>query len=382
MAEVPSARLRALCRSYVTGTLPESPRLPDAERFLALARWHQLTPLLCSLLHRELAPDEPLAVALRRDAYRSVARQQRLLSMAAPLIDALESEHVPIIALKGLVLGARYYADPADRPMRDVDLLVRREHVETVLHAAADLGLERFEDRHSLAFDLRFGSALVLTPTPADDSRPSLDIHWALFDEGQFASGTAPSLDRVWERAERVDIAGMSLLGLASEDMLLHLAAHLAVHHAFGGLLWYCDVALLLRHPDTRLDWDMVVASAEQLRLRGVLSLVLGAVSELFEVVIPVEVRRWLRREPPRWAIARRLVLRRALRLEPVHRFEHLTPLLLMDRGRDCLRSLASGVVPSRDWVTLRYGPPWPLAYARHAANLLGVLSRSASSSG
>jgi hypothetical protein len=220
-----------------------------------------------------------------------------------------------------------------------------------------------------------------LTPTPSDDSQPSIDLHWALFDDGQFAKGAAMWADHVWERADRVDVAGRPLRTLGPEDMLLHLAGHLAVHHAFGGLLWYCDLALLLRHHRTCLDWDVIVASAERLRLRGVLSLVLDAVGELFDVEIPTEVQRWLRPQSARWVIARRLVLGRALRLEPVHRFEHLAPLLLMDRGRDCLRTLAGGIVPGLDWVTLRYGSPWPLAYARHAANLLGVLSRSVASS-
>jgi putative nucleotidyltransferase-like protein len=369
--------LRSLCRSYVTGTMPVWAPPPDAQQFFGLARRHQLTPLLGSLLRRELAPDEPLAVALRRDAYRSVARHQRLVSMAAPLIKALESAHVPVIALKGLVLGARYYADPADRPMRDVDLLVRREHVETVLHAAADLGLHRFDDRHSLAFDLRFGSALVLTPTPADDSRPSIDIHWGLFVDGTVGTEPGPSLDRIWERAAPLDIAGMRLLALDPDDMLLHLAAHLAIHHAFGGLLWYCDLALMLRDPATGLDWNAIIARAEGLRLRGVLSLVLDAVCELFGVGVPVEVTRWLRPRAPRWAVARWLVLGRALRLEPVHRFEHLVPLLLMDRGRDCVRTFAGALAPGPQWVTLRYGARWPLAYARHAANVLGALRRS-----
>jgi hypothetical protein len=375
--DVPATRLRELCRSYVTGTAGQAPLPSGVPRFLALARWHQLTPLLWSVLRHQLAPGEPLAAALRRDFYRSIARRQRLLSMAGALVDRLESERVPVIALKGLALGDRYYADPADRPMRDVDLLVRREHVAAVLDVAGDLGLHRYDDRHSLAFDLRFGSALVLTPTPADDARPSIDLHWALFDDGRASGTPVPGPDDVWERAGHLDVSGMRLLALAPEDMLLHLAAHLALHHAFGGLLWYCDLALLLRDPSSRLDWDAIVRRAERRRLRGVLSLVLEAVSELFDAAVPVDVARWLRPRAARWAVARRLVLGRALRLDPVHRFEHLTPLLLMDRGRDCVRRVVGDLAPGRDWVTARYGSPWPRAYVRHAANVLGVLGRS-----
>jgi hypothetical protein len=381
--DLAAAGLRALCRDYVTGTRVHTcPRPEDSPWFLTLARRHQLTPLLWSALGDRLLPGEALAVALKRDFYRSVARRERLLAMAGPLLDVLASERVPVIALKGVVLGPRYYADPADRPMRDVDLLVRREDVETVLRVAGDLGLRRYDDRHSLSFDLRFDSAVVLTPTPRDDSRPSIDLHWALFDDGLFARDRTARLADVWARAEAVDVAGRPVLTPGAEDTLLHLAAHLALHHAFGGLLWYCDLALLLRRSGNGLDWDALLRTAERLRLRGVLALVFRAVGELFQAEVPAEVRRWLSPMAPRWAIARHVVLARALRLEPVHRFEHVTPLLLMDRGRDCFRSLARSMIPGRDWVTLRYGAPSPRAYARHAANILTAVGRSVAPAG
>lgn len=372
-----AAALREVCRTYVTGVPTGRPSLPDAWRVVALAQRHQLTPLVWAVLGQDVPPDEALAVALKRDFYRSIVRRQQLLSMTGPLLKTLAAQRVPVIALKGLALGSRYYADPTHRPMTDVDLLVHREHVETVLHAAADLGLRRYDDRHSLAFDLRFGSAVMLTRTPSDASRPSIDLHWALFDQGQFADAAAQSTDRFWERSEGVEVAGMPLLTLSREHTLVHLAAHLAVHHAFGGLLWYCDVGLLLRHSETCFDWDEIIAVAERLRLRGVLSLVLGAVGVLFDVHPPREVQRWLRPQSPRWRIARSLVLARALRLEPMYRFEYLTPLLVMDRWRDCARNLAGRIVPGREWVTLRYGSSWPVGYTRHAANVFAVLRRN-----
>lgn len=159
--------------------------------------------------------------------------------------------------------------------------------------------------------------------------------------------------------------------------MLLHLVAHLAGHHALGGLLWHCDLALMLERDGGSLDWDRVLADAGELGLRGAFSLVFDAVQALCGVAPPAEVRRSLPRHRPRLRIARRLLLPRACRLEATVHLEPVVPLLLVDRGRDCARALAAAVVPSPSWVQLRYERPWPWAYARHYGNALGILGRT-----
>lgn len=371
-----AAWLRAACRDYVAGRTSEGV-VPDAPRTLRLARQHQLTPLLWSARGAVRSVDDTFEVALRHDAYRSVARHARLMALTRDVLPALASRGVPVIALKGALLADRYYRRAADRPMRDVDLLVRREHVPTVLEVARRVGLERYVDQHSLAFDLRFGGALVLTHHPADDRRPSIDLHWDLFDGWTPPGKAGRWLERAWARAEPAQVGGQPVLTLCREDMLLHLAAHLAGHHAFGGLLWHCDLALMLERDGGVLDWDRVLADARELGIRAALSLVFDAVEVLLDVAPPPEVRRSLPRHAPRLRIARRLVLPRVRRLQATNRLEHVVPLLLIDRGRHCARAIAAAVAPSPHWVRLRYETPWPWAYARHYGNALGILART-----
>jgi hypothetical protein len=370
----PASQLRQLCRQYVADEPPDWRPPADPAGFLALARRHLLTPLLWGLLRERLAPDDPVGAALRRDGRRSAARRIALEHLAGTLLDGLNAAGVPVLALKGAAVADRYYRDPSHRPMRDLDLLVRRRDVETVLRVAADRGLHRFEDVHGLAFELRFGSALVLTSTPHDDAKPAIDLHWELFGPAQFAVRGTRWLDTAWHQAASAAIAGHPVLVLRPEHAVLHLAAHLAVHHAFGGLLWYCDLGRLLRL--SALDWDVVLAGAEELRLRGVLGLVLGAVDHVLGVGPPPDVAKRLLHRTLRRSIARRLIRDRALRLAPMDRFEHVMPLLVMDRSRDCLAALVCRAAPSPAWVTLRYGGRWPLAYARHGGWALGILSR------
>jgi hypothetical protein len=375
-SEPVAAWLRSICRDYVTARPPAAP-VPEADDALRLAREQQLTPLLGSALEGTLAGDDAFALALRHDTYRSTARQARLTALLRAVLPGLASRGVPVIVLKGAVLAERYYRRAADRPMRDVDLLVRREHVPTVLSVARDAGLERYADAHSLAFDLRFGGALVLTRDPDDDRRPSLDLHWDLFDDWRPRRHVERWHDDAWARAEPTEIAGHPALALCREDMFLHLAAHLANHHAFGGLLWHCDLALMLGRDAESLDWDRLLADAGALGLRRTLALIFDAVEATLGVTPPPRVRRVLPRHAPRLDAARRLVLPRVRRLEAMAHLGHMVALLLMDRARDCARALAGAVVPSPGWVESRYERRWPGAYARHYANAFGILTRS-----
>jgi hypothetical protein len=159
-------QLRALCRAYVTDEEPSWSPPADPDAFLGLARRHQLTPLLWGLLGRRLPRHDPLGKVLRRDFYAAVARAFDVGALAGDVLRALGAGGVPVIVLKGAVLADAVYRDPAHRPMRDIDLLVRRDDVPRVLEHAAALGLRRYEDRHSLAFDLRSTPPLSSRDTP------------------------------------------------------------------------------------------------------------------------------------------------------------------------------------------------------------------------
>src|SRR5262249_31792349 len=136
-------------------------------------------------------------------------------------------------------------------------------------------------------------------------------------------------LETAWREAVPATLAARRTLVLRPEHALLHLVSHLAVHHAFSGLLWYCDLGRLVR--GAGLDWDRVLAGARELRLQGALDLVLDALGELFDITAPPEVARRIVSRSPRRSVARRLVHGRALHLESMDRWEHVLPWLVMD---------------------------------------------------
>ena len=374
-----ATQLLGLTRAYVRGEAPAWPLDIAPDALLDAARLARLTPLLSGLLAARLGPaDQALATALQRDLYRSAAHRLELAALAGGLLDDLAAAGIPVVALKGAVLGERLYRDPAHRPMDDVDLLVGRADVPAVIERARRLGLARVADRHSLDFDLRFGAAVVLTRAGHDLSRPSVDLHWRLVEDWRYGDAAQAWLADAWPRAEPASFAGRRVLTLAPADLLVYLAAHLGLHHAFGGWLWHCDIALLLSRAGAGFDWDAAIGTAEAMGFKGALALALDAASAMFGVNAPVEVQARLRPTSLRWRLARRLCLDRILKLAPLDHLEHGLPLLLLDSGLGCARAVGRWAFPPRDWITLRYEPSaWPVGYLRHGGDALRVVARA-----
>jgi hypothetical protein len=171
---------------------------------------------------------------------------------------------------------------------------------------------------------------------------------------------------------------GATARTLAPEDLLVYLAAHLAIHHALTGTLWQLDLALLIQRDAGTLDWDAVIERADRWRGRAAVYFALRVVRERFGVAVPSAVMRRLWPGPVRVALVDRL---QRMGSDRVRRVEHATALVMMDRASDVARTLTSGVAPPHCWLRSRYGArPILAAYAAHYARLAGIVARAVKS--
>jgi hypothetical protein len=282
-------------------------------------------------------------------------------------------EGIEILVLKGPALAESVYPHPALRPFGDLDLLVRpadRLRMDAVLRA---LGHRRVADEHSWEFDVAFDGATVYeAPTGV-----RVDLHWSLLTEPRFTWNDPAQAD-VWERAVPLTLAETPARGLGPEDLVLHLAAHLAVHHSLTGLLRAWDIALILGR-DGDLDWDALLARAARWRIRRAVFFVLLGVRDRFAIPVPPRVLNRLRPAGPRAALLAALM--RGTGAERLQRLEHLVSLLLVDRGRDVAATLRRAVWPAADWMRARYGRAdgtRPALYLTHVRRLGGVIGHAA----
>jgi hypothetical protein len=351
--------------------VPAPPSDLDWDALLTLAETEDLLPAVAYAANGgrwAFVPD----AARRSLAAGLAASRARHLVMTRELARALRhcaADAIDVIVLKGPVLAETVYPDPALRPFSDLDLLVRpgdRRRADAALRA---LGYEPLADEHSWDFDIAFDGATVYESAAG----VRIDLHWMLLTEARYAWNQAGAA-AVWERAVPITLAGERALGLAPEDLVLHLATHFAVHHSLTGVLRRWDLALVLAQ--VPLDWPLLRARADDWRVRQALFFALSAVSAAFPSAVPRPALIGLRPRGPRAALLTRVLDRASA--DRRQRLEHLITLLLIDRARDLAVSARDALWPSTDWLRARYGREsvgFRGLYLAHLRRLAGVMA-------
>lgn len=222
-------------------------------------RQHVGALLTCVCADLEVQPPAAVAAAwapLQRDRARTIKRVLLFEAAMRDLAAAIHrSGHAPPIALKGLHLAATVYP-PGARPMADLDVLVRQEDISAAVAAAASIGFTPIggpvPDTHHI--------------TPMRRGPVVLELHWLPMPTmlpGE--PDLADDLPRLHQRAVLFPLLGGSCLGLAREDLLLHVATHTTLHHLFEHRLrgvW--DIARLVDTGRDDIDWALVADRADR----------------------------------------------------------------------------------------------------------------------
>lgn len=354
----------AACLGSLGGAAPPPPADLNWELLLKIAETEAVAAALgfVGKAATPLAIPMTIRQRLERHLIDATVRQLILSRELSALIDAFDRHGIPVIPLKGPALAEMLYPRPGLRPSSDLDVLIDRHALVEVDGLLQGLGYRRVADEHSWAFDVAYDRATLYEG--ADGVR--VDLHWSLVSDPRFSWNEAAARS-LWQRATKIPVGTSEVLSLCPEDLLVYLAVHLAVHHGLAGLLWYWDLARLLEGWSAKLDWDAIAARATGWRVKRAVYFALRGCDTLFGVSAPRRVMSRLRPRGPRAAALRWLVRRcDAARLK---RLEHVIALLLVDRARDVIASIARVVFPSYAWLRARYetaGPSLAACYLTH----------------
>lgn len=259
---------------------------PDWDRVVTIAERHGLSALLHRAFERSAATvPETTRSDLERSA-RDVARRNLvLLDETYALIDALREAGVRAVPYKGPVLAATLYGDLALRASIDVDLLVRAADLDAASAVLAERGYERPADE--ARYEAVLGRLASSHHRRFVRTEPTLrvELHW------RFASprwSPSPRADTALESVELAEVHGRELEVLAPEVRLVGLCVH-GGRHAWSRLAWLLDVSLLAG--EAGLDWDRVLAVADDWRVERLVLLGLALAEEMFDLPLPETVR-------------------------------------------------------------------------------------------
>jgi len=250
-----------------------------------MAAYHGLAPLLFKRLKKSDAQDCVPADAwerLRVAYFASAGRSGCLHRELGPVLRCLCSSGIPVVALKGTYLAEAVYGDVALRPMCDVDLMVPRAELPRTQTVLLDLGGAYQQAEHFDTFDWaghHHVRPVVVRGLP-------FEIHWTLVPP---TGSVRIDVAGLWDRARPVTIAGVEVLALSPEDLLLHLCLSLS-HQGFAGLKRLCDTAETIYRFGDEIDWAQVVHLAREWGASRYLGLTLHLARSMLGAVVPDDV--------------------------------------------------------------------------------------------
>jgi SAM-dependent methyltransferase len=315
--------LEAQLLLYCSRSLPEADATRRVEHLLEgeidwtlltrLALANRVTPLLHSTLARIETPGIPpeFLEALQSHCRVNDARGRQLTEELLQILAALDSAGVPVLPFKGVTLAHRAYGDVALRWAGDIDLLIRKEHLDAIhetLAARGYLEVTEVEERRRLGASEQVWTldqdCEYLYVRREDDM--CVEPHWALAPR---RLAIALDYDGIWKRAAPLTLDGRTFPGFAIEDLILALGVH-GSKHQWVELRWCCDLAELARR-DPDIDWDACLARAAQAGCRRMLAIGLLLAVDLLEAPVPAHVVRSMRED----RTARDLAVLAALRM-------------------------------------------------------------------
>jgi hypothetical protein len=241
------ARFRDLCGA-----------VEDWDLLLTRALHHNVESLLHHYL-QQIGFTLPSAIEERVQRWKTIKDlwQTHVQCALDETLATLEAASIPVIALKGPILGERVYPDPRMRLSADLDLLVASNDLHRAITALKTIGYGPARESEA-----RFLRKYHYHINLSRSCPPLIELHFRLSDGFgvEIPGEEFLSRARAYRRA-----AGAVAYILSPEDETLYLCIHATVHR-FLRLSWLCDIKLLLlRHPD--LDWAALMHRAQELRL-------------------------------------------------------------------------------------------------------------------
>jgi hypothetical protein len=251
---------------------------------------HGLIPLLARHIATFDTLPSAFAEQLRDNARQQTCHALTLTGKLFEVVDMLASNGVPVIPYKGPTVAALAYGEIGLRPCADLDILVRPEQVQRAKEILVSAGFQPASYISDLQQRLLLNCVCEYEFTSQDGSL-SVEIHWRVVSP-EFGFDFPD--DTAWQRLQTVRMGSRSLPTLATEDLLLALAAH-GTSHLWNRLIWITDIAQLMRL--CAIDWDCLLSRADAFHVRRMLLLGLSLANQLLGATIPPSVATLIERD-------------------------------------------------------------------------------------
>lgn len=253
----------------------------DLRHLVNAAEHHGVGPAVYSeLVHLPGIPDQVIAGLL--EAYqRQWQTQLRMIADLPDLVGLLRRLDVPWAVVKGPVLSEAVYARAHVRSYVDLDLVVHRSGLPTVLEALESAGARLVDRNWTMMLAERRGEISMVLPHGT-----ALDLHWHVFNEPGQRRAFSVSMEDLLAGVRTVSINGVEIKTFNSVDTLVFLAMHAGLAGGYR-LVWFKDLEQSILND--RPDWDEVVRRSRTWRVSLLVATMLARCERVLGPRIPPE---------------------------------------------------------------------------------------------
>ena len=259
---------------------------------------HRLTPMVFRHLQsacEDLVPD-PVMERITECYRLNAAKTLQLTAVLIQVAESLNQAGIRWICYKRPVLAQILYGDLGLRHAIDVDILVPENRFDRMEEILLSHGLKTrtpVNQDDDLLSSLHFYSV---------ETQVQVDVHWRLFRPYY---GMKFGFDRLWDRRQKVEVGGSTLVILHPHDRLIVLGSH-GAKHFWQYFKWLCDFRLAVDLCGEN-EWEAVLTRCHMLEAESLFYPALWTLHHLLGIQFPGLVQESLDRSPKLARTARQM---------------------------------------------------------------------------
>ena len=198
----------------------------------------------------------------------------RIFSEFIKVAQALNSNLIKFIPLKGLHLNLEIYKNLAFRNIRDIDLLVKQESLISYLECMFEIGY-RFKNSDIKPKDFKYSSYHYDIPVLINEHGIHVETHLEVINDKFNQLIFEKSYKKKYSDNLRFDF-------MSNENLIIHLIYHATIKNGFdNGLVSIFDVMTILKR--NKIDLPLLMNSAESLGLKKNICYFLSIINYRFD---------------------------------------------------------------------------------------------------
>lgn len=225
---------------------------------------HQIAPLIYARMQNSGCLDavpEPIVRAFQKDYIKNKIRNQYLYGQLKETCVYLAEKGISFMLIKGLALATLVYEDDGQRPMSDIDIMIREKDRRWYTVIREDLEKKGIGFRMFFEFQVNHHDLTMNGMIPID-------------------------IGSIWDRSISIRVQELDVLVMSPEDQILTLVVA-CCRKGFNHLRFYSDFSRICDYFGQRIDWEVVVNKARVSSLEFALYTFLQIVDVLSPNIIP-----------------------------------------------------------------------------------------------